>query len=38
MSLHGRAAIRWEKVLYITKTEPENVTQKVTITVNSGGG
>jgi len=26
MSHHGRAAIRWEKMLDVTETEPGNVT------------
>jgi hypothetical protein len=37
MSHHGRTGTRWEKVLDVGLTEPENVTQEVTITNNSGG-
>jgi hypothetical protein len=37
MGLHRRAAIRWKKVLDVVVTEPGNVTQKVTVTGNSGG-
>jgi hypothetical protein len=37
ISHHGRAAIRWEKVLDVTVTELGNITYKVTVTDNTGG-